>query len=81
MSLKRKVFNQCVVPAMIYECQTWSLTNALVQKLETSKRALGRKMLSVKLKDGICNTIIKAKSERHSPKRNQREMVMAGDIA
>ena len=26
MSLKRKVFNQCVFPAMMHGCQTWSLT-------------------------------------------------------
>ena len=32
MSLKRKVFNQCVLPAMTYGCQTWSLTKALVKK-------------------------------------------------
>ena len=25
MSLNRKVFNQCVLPAMTYGCQTWSL--------------------------------------------------------
>ena len=36
MSLK-KVFNQCVLPAMTYGCQTWSLTNALVKKLETNQ--------------------------------------------
>ena len=28
MSLKRKVFNQCVLPAMTHGCQTWSLTKA-----------------------------------------------------
>ena len=32
-SLKRKVFNQCVLPAMTYRCRTWSLTKALVRKL------------------------------------------------
>ena len=34
MSLKRKVFSQCVLPAMTYGCQTWSLTKALVKKLK-----------------------------------------------
>ena len=28
ISLKRKVFKQCVLPAMTYGCQTWSLTKA-----------------------------------------------------
>ena len=59
MSLKRKVFNQCVLPAMTYGCQTWSLTKALVKKLETSQRAMERRMFNVKLKDGIRNTTIR----------------------
>ena len=39
MSLKRRVFNQCVLPAMTYSCQARSLTKALVKQLETSQRA------------------------------------------
>ena len=34
-SLKRKVVNQCILPAMTYGCQARSLTKALVKKLET----------------------------------------------
>ena len=59
MIMKRKVFNQCVLPAMTYGCQTWSLTKALVKKLERSQRAMERKMLIVKLKDIIRKTIIR----------------------
>ena len=36
----KNVFAQCVLPAMAYGYQTWSLTKALVQKLETSQRAM-----------------------------------------
>ena len=53
MTVKRKAFNNCVLPTMTYGCQTWSLTKALVKKLETSQRAMERKMLNVKLKDSI----------------------------
>ena len=59
MSLKRKVFNQCVLPAITYDCQTWSLTKAFVKKLETSQRAMERRMLNVKLEDRIPNTTIR----------------------
>ena len=62
MSLKRKVFNQCVLPVMIYGCQTWSLTKALVKKLETSRRAMERRMLNVKLKDRIRNAAIRQRT-------------------
>ena len=62
MSPERKVFNQCVLPTMTRGCQTWSLTKALVKKLETSQRAMERRMLNVKLKDRIRNTIIRQRT-------------------
>ena len=62
MSLKRKVFNWCVLPAMTYACQTWSLTKALLKKLETSQRAMERRILNVKLKDRIRNTITRQRT-------------------
>ena len=62
ISLKRKVYNQCVLPAMTYGCQTWSLTKTLVKTLEPSRRAMERKMLNVKLKDRIRNTIIRQRT-------------------
>ena len=62
MNLKRKVFNQCVLPAMTYAYQTWSLRKALVKRLEPSKLAMERKMLNVKLKDRIRNTILRQRT-------------------
>ena len=47
---------------MTYGCQTWSLTEALVKKLETSQQAMEKKMLNVKLKDRIRNTIIRQRT-------------------
>ena len=62
MSLKKKVFNQCVLPAIRYGCQTWSLTKALIKKLETSQGAMERRMLNAKLEDRIRNTTIKQRT-------------------
>ena len=59
INLEGKVFNYCVLPAMTYGCQTRSLTKAFVKKLETSLRTTERQLLTVKLKDRICNTIIR----------------------
>ena len=50
------------LPAMAYGCQTWSATKALVKKLETSQRAMERKLLNVKLKDRIRITIIRQRT-------------------
>ena len=44
MSLKRKAFKQCALLEMTCGSQLWSLTKALVKKLETSQRAMERKI-------------------------------------
>ena len=59
---KKKGFNQCVLPAITYGCQTWSLTKALVKKLETSQPAMERRMLNVKLEDRIRNTTFRQRT-------------------
>ena len=62
LSLKRQVFDQCVLPTMTYGCQTWSLTKATTQRLRTAQRAMERKMLKAKLKDKIPCREIRAKT-------------------
>ena len=62
MSLKRKVFNHCVLPAIAYGCQTWSLTKTFVKKLETSQRAMERRMLNVNRGNRIRNTTIRQRT-------------------
>ena len=47
---------------MTYRCQTWSLTTALVKKLETSQQVMERKMLNVKLQYRIRNLIIRQRT-------------------
>ena len=62
LSLKRQVFDQCVLPTMTYVCQTWSLTKATTQRLRTAPRAMERKMLKAKWKDEIPCREIRAKT-------------------
>ncbi|PIK46927.1 endonuclease-reverse transcriptase [Apostichopus japonicus] len=44
---KRKLFNQCVLPAMTYGCETWTLTKMMEKKLQTTQRSMARMMLAV----------------------------------
>ena len=69
MSLKRKVFNQCVLSANDIWMPDMASYETLVKKLVTSQEAMGRKMLNVKLKDRVHNTISweKNQSNRYSP--------------
>ncbi|PZC76229.1 hypothetical protein B5X24_HaOG204909 [Helicoverpa armigera] len=47
--LKMKVFNQCVLPAMTYGTETWSLTVGLILKVKVAQRAMEKAMLGVSL--------------------------------
>ena len=51
MRLKRKVFNECILPLMTYGCETWSLSNTQLEKLVTTQRKMERIMIGVTLKD------------------------------
>ena len=62
MSLRRQVFDQCVLPSMTYGCQTWSLSKAMGQKLRTAQRAMERKMLNLKIKDKVPYTEIRKRT-------------------
>lgn len=38
LSLKRKVYNHCILPALTYGAETWSITKQLEKKLRTTLR-------------------------------------------
>ncbi|GFN77359.1 endonuclease-reverse transcriptase [Plakobranchus ocellatus] len=60
ISLKRQVYDQCVLLTMTYGCQTWSLTKATTQKLRVAQRAMERKIVGIKLTDRVkCSEIRK----------------------
>ena len=53
--LKRKVFDQCVLPVMTYGAETLTLTTASANKLMVTQRKMERSMLGVSLRDHIRN--------------------------
>ncbi|GFR63494.1 endonuclease-reverse transcriptase [Elysia marginata] len=58
LSLKKQVYDQCILPTMTYRCQTWSLTKIIGDKLKVAQRAMERKVLGIKIKDKIpCKNI------------------------
>ncbi|GFS28002.1 endonuclease-reverse transcriptase [Elysia marginata] len=50
LSLKKQVYDQCILPTMTYGCQTWSLTKIIGNKLKVAQRAMERKILGIKIK-------------------------------
>ncbi|CAH2267236.1 jg14707 [Pararge aegeria aegeria] len=59
LCLKRKVFNQCVLPTMTYGAETWTLTKKVVHRLKVAQRAMERAMLGLSLLDKIPNVEIR----------------------
>jgi len=50
---KSHLFNGCIVPALSYGCQTWSLNKTLEKKLQVTQNSMERAMLNLTLKDKI----------------------------
>ena len=63
MSLRRRMYDQCVLPAMSYGAETWTTTKQLEQKLRTTQRAMERRMLKITLKDRIRNSDIRKQTQ------------------
>ena len=49
--LKRKVYDQCILPTVTYGAETWNLTKKLSLKLRTMQRAHERIMLGITWRD------------------------------
>lgn len=59
---KMKLFKTTVIPTLLYGSETWTTTKADIQKLEVTKRAMERRILSISLKDHVRNEDLKAKT-------------------
>ena len=51
LSLKRKVYNQCILPVLTYGSETWSITKNLERKLRSAQRGMERIMLGITWRD------------------------------
>jgi hypothetical protein len=60
--LKRKVYNQCIQPAITYGCQVWAMTKRMQAKLQTTQRSMERAMIGVTKRDHKTNKWIREKS-------------------
>lgn len=61
--LKSKVFDQCLLPGMIYDTETRLLTIGPLRELKVTQRAMVRAMIGVSLQDHFKNIEIPAITE------------------
>jgi hypothetical protein len=62
-SLKRKVFDSCVLPVLTYGAETLTLTKASENKLRVAQRAMERSMLGISLRDKKTNQWIRQQTK------------------
>ena len=80
MRLKRKAFNECILPVMTYGCETWSLSNTQLEKLVTTQRKMERIMIGVTLKDRKSTEWIRKTKwyDRHYQEHKRKQTQMGG---
>ena len=81
--LKRKVYNQCVLPVMMYGCETWTLNAQTTQRLRVTQRAMERCMLGITRRDRKRNEWIRAQTKVEDVIKTAKKMKWrwAGHIA
>src|ERR1700744_4222155 len=62
-SLKRKVFDSCVLPVLTYGAETLTLTKVSENKLRVTQRAMERSMLGISLRDKMTNQWIRQQTK------------------
>ena len=63
MSIRRRMYNQCVIPKMTYGAETWTTTKQLEQKLQVAQRAMERRMLNFTIRDKVRNSEIRKQTQ------------------
>lgn len=63
MALKKIVMDTCILPSLVYGCQTWTFTNNIKNKITTTQRAMERSMLKFKKLDKIRSEVIRKKTQ------------------
>ncbi len=51
LSVKRKIYNQCILPVLTCGSETWHLTKEQEQRLRSAQRGMEKKMFGVTWRD------------------------------
>ena len=62
-SLKKKVYNSCVLPATTYGAETWTLTKQAENKLAAAQTKMERRMLNITYKDRRTNIWVRERTK------------------
>ena len=71
---KRQAYNSCVLPAMTYGAETWTLTKQAQNKLTAAHTKMERSMLNITYKDSKTNIWVRESSAGIDVISNVRKM-------
>ena len=63
LNLKKKAFDQCVLPTLTYGSETWNTTKTQETKIQIAQRGMERSMLGIKRIDKIRNNDIRQRTK------------------
>lgn len=63
MRLKRTVMDTCLLPSLLYGCQTWIYTDKVKQRINTTQRAMERSILKINKTHKVKNETIRHKTK------------------
>src|SRR5579871_3968764 len=61
---KIKLFRSCVIPVLIYGCESWKSTNQIEKKLDNFENKCLRKLLNLKWSDFVSNKTVREKTKQ-----------------
>ena len=56
LTMRRRIFDQCILTTLMYGAETWSTTKEMEHKLRTTQRAMEGRMLNLTLLDKVKHT-------------------------
>jgi len=63
LSLKKKIFTQCVIQTLLYAAETWATTKMLNNKIRSTQLSMERKMLGITWQDKVTNKKIREQTK------------------
>jgi len=63
LSLKKKIFAQCVIPTLLYAAETWATTKNLNNKIRSTQLSIERKMLGIAWLDKVTNKKVREQTK------------------
>jgi hypothetical protein len=74
LKIKSEILDCCILPALLYGVQTWTLTQQQKSALQVTQRKMERKILQITPKDHIRNNGIRRKTQAKDAARTAQIM-------